>query len=125
KGKYTDERELHRFCAARLAPYKVPATFDFRQDLPRNLLGKVLRRVLRDEYEALRARTNHDDPLPAVREPQPAAPGAAAPSLAPAPASAPRGDGWFVDELERLVRLHTDGMLTDGEFAAAKTRLLG
>jgi long-chain acyl-CoA synthetase len=114
-GEHADEDELHRFCAARLAPYKVPATFDFRQDLPRNLLGKVLRRVLRDEYEALRARTNYDDPLPPV----PGTPSA------PTPTPSPRQDGWLVDELERLVRLHSDGMLTDDEFAAAKARLLG
>jgi long-chain acyl-CoA synthetase len=118
-GEYADEQELHRFCAARLAPYKVPATFEFRADLPRNLLGKVLRRVLRDEYEALRARTSYDDPLPPVPEAPPV------PPSSPAPAPTPRPDGWLVDELERLVRLHSDGMLTDDEFAAAKARLLG
>jgi hypothetical protein len=49
----------------------------------------------------------------------------AAPPASRSPAPAPRADGWLVDELERLVRLHTDGMLTDAEFAAAKARLLG
>jgi hypothetical protein len=34
-------------------------------------------------------------------------------------------DIGLVDELERLVRLHADGQLTDDEFAAAKARLLG
>jgi long-chain acyl-CoA synthetase len=110
EGSYADEPELHRFCAARLAAYKVPSSFEFRNDLPRNMLGKVLRRVLRDEYEALRARTNYDEPLPPARQ--------------PAPAAAPHDNG-LVDELERLVRLHDAGALTDTEFAAAKARLLG
>jgi long-chain acyl-CoA synthetase len=110
EGRYADELELHRFCAARLAAYKVPASFDFRASLPQNMLGKVLRRVLRDEYEALRARTNYDDPLP----PQ------------PAPRPPPTGqENGLVDELERLVRLHDEGVLTDDEFASAKSRLLG
>ena len=64
EGTFVDERELHHFCARRLAPYKVPSSFEFRAELPRNMLGKVLRRVLRDEYEALRARTHYDDPPP-------------------------------------------------------------
>ena len=49
------EQELHDFCAARLVAYKVPARFEFRADLPRNILGKVLRRVLRAEDEAIRS----------------------------------------------------------------------
>jgi long-chain acyl-CoA synthetase len=118
-GQYADELELQRFCAARLAAYKVPATFDFRDSLPQNMLGKVLRRVLRDEYEALRARTNHDDPLPP--RPAPAPPPA---PVAPTTPGTTRDRG-FVDELERLVRLHAEGLLTDDEFIAAKARLLG
>jgi long-chain acyl-CoA synthetase len=120
-GRYAEEMELHRFCAARLAAYKVPASFDFRDSLPQNMLGKVLRRVLRDEYEALRARTNYDEPLP----PRPAP--AADPAPPPAPTSRPsptNGEAGLVDELERLVRLHADGLLTDEEFIAAKSRLL-
>jgi hypothetical protein len=31
----------------------------------------------------------------------------------------------LTDELQKLAGLHRDGQLTDGEFAAAKTRLLG
>jgi long-chain acyl-CoA synthetase len=118
-GQYADELELQRFCAARLAAYKVPATFDFRDSLPQNMLGKVLRRVLRDEYEALRARTNHDEPLPP--RPAPAPPPA---PVAPTTPGTTRDRG-FVDELERLVRLHAEGLLTDDEFIAAKARLLG
>jgi long-chain acyl-CoA synthetase len=41
--------ELVDFCARQLARHKLPYYIDFRTDLPRNILGKVLRRVLRDE----------------------------------------------------------------------------
>jgi len=38
--------ELRRFCLARLAPYKVPQTWEYRDTLPRSPLGKVLRNQL-------------------------------------------------------------------------------
>ncbi|WIG57286.1 MAG: Long-chain-fatty-acid--CoA ligase [Ktedonobacterales bacterium] len=44
--------ELRAFLAERLAPYKVPKQFEFRDSLPKTLVGKVLRRTLRDEYLA-------------------------------------------------------------------------
>ncbi|MES1255464.1 MAG: long-chain fatty acid--CoA ligase [Acidobacteriota bacterium] len=40
--------ELRAFCRQVLAPYKVPSQIEFRADLPKTLVGKVLRRVLRD-----------------------------------------------------------------------------
>jgi len=42
------EVELRTFCRERLAPYKVPSRIDFRQDLPKTMVGKVLRRALRE-----------------------------------------------------------------------------
>jgi long-chain acyl-CoA synthetase len=48
-GMSPDPAELITFCARRLAEYKVPALIEFRETLPRNILGKVLRRVLREE----------------------------------------------------------------------------
>jgi long-chain acyl-CoA synthetase len=42
-------RELLAYCAQHLAEYKVPAFIELRPTLPRNMLGKVLRRVLREE----------------------------------------------------------------------------
>jgi long-chain acyl-CoA synthetase len=42
------EEDLRAFCRERLAPYKVPASVEFRQDLPKTMVGKVLRRALRD-----------------------------------------------------------------------------
>jgi long-chain acyl-CoA synthetase len=46
------EDELRAFCRTQLAPYKVPSHVEFRTELPKTLVGKVLRRVLRDEFKA-------------------------------------------------------------------------
>jgi long-chain acyl-CoA synthetase len=40
------EDDLRAFCRERLAPYKVPGSVEFRTDLPKSMVGKVLRRVL-------------------------------------------------------------------------------
>jgi long-chain acyl-CoA synthetase len=50
-GHHATEAELRAFCRERLAPYKVPSRVEFRADLPRTMVGKVLRRALRDEAE--------------------------------------------------------------------------
>lgn len=42
-------RELLRFLRGKVADYKIPVAYDFRDVLPRNPTGKVLRRVLRSE----------------------------------------------------------------------------
>ena len=42
-------QELIAHCDRHLADYKVPSVIELRAVLPRNMLGKVLRRVLRDE----------------------------------------------------------------------------
>ena len=47
-----------------------------------------------------------------------------APAAAPAPAPAAASDGDVTDELTKLASLHSDGVLTDEEFAAAKAKLL-
>ena len=44
-----DAAELKAWCRERLAPYKVPSHFEFVSDLPKSQIGKVLRRVLRQE----------------------------------------------------------------------------
>jgi long-chain acyl-CoA synthetase len=41
--------ELRAFLAARLAGYKVPRQIEFRDELPKTNVGKILRRALRDE----------------------------------------------------------------------------
>jgi long-chain acyl-CoA synthetase len=48
-GQHVTEDELRAFCRERLAPYKVPPQIEFRQDLPKTMVGKVLRRVLVSE----------------------------------------------------------------------------
>ena len=51
-GETLTEEELREYCKQRLAPYKVPKQFEFRDALPKTLIGKVLRRALREEYVA-------------------------------------------------------------------------
>jgi long-chain acyl-CoA synthetase len=41
--------ELIAFCRENLTGYKIPKRIEFRDDLPRSNVGKVLRRVLKDE----------------------------------------------------------------------------
>ncbi|HOG08690.1 MAG: AMP-binding protein [Syntrophales bacterium] len=41
--------ELQAFCKERLTAYKVPKHIEFRDSLPKSLIGKVLRRVLQEE----------------------------------------------------------------------------
>ena len=54
-GAASTEEELRAFCRERLAPYKVPAAVEFRNDLPKTMVGKVLRRVLVEETKATKA----------------------------------------------------------------------
>ncbi|WP_097461611.1 AMP-binding protein [Mangrovitalea sediminis] len=43
------EAELREFCRERLTAYKVPRNIEFRDELPKTNVGKILRRQLRDE----------------------------------------------------------------------------
>ena len=47
-GLTATEEELRAYCREQLAPYKVPAQIEFRAELPKTLVGKVLRRALRE-----------------------------------------------------------------------------
>jgi long-chain acyl-CoA synthetase len=47
-GQTVTDQELRAYCRAKLAPYKVPAQVEFRTELPKTMVGKVLRRLLRD-----------------------------------------------------------------------------
>jgi long-chain acyl-CoA synthetase len=47
-GQQASEAELRAFCKERLAPYKVPGQIEFRTELPKTMVGKILRRALRD-----------------------------------------------------------------------------
>jgi long-chain acyl-CoA synthetase len=46
--------ELKAHCRRYLTGYKVPRFIEFREELPKTDLGKVLRRVLRDEVTEMR-----------------------------------------------------------------------
>jgi long-chain acyl-CoA synthetase len=48
KGQSATEAELRAYCREQLAPYKVPARVEFRTELPKTMVGKVLRRALQD-----------------------------------------------------------------------------
>jgi len=48
-GSSATEDELRAYCRERLAPYKVPVKVDFRKELPKSMVGKVLRRMLAAE----------------------------------------------------------------------------
>src|SRR5215218_4671591 len=48
-GATTTEDEMLAFCKERLAAYKVPKAVEFREDLPKSTVGKLLRRVLVEE----------------------------------------------------------------------------
>ncbi len=52
EGCETTADELQRFCRERLTGYKVPRFYEFRRDLPKTMVGKVLRRILQDEEKA-------------------------------------------------------------------------
>ncbi len=45
-------QEIRDFCRQQLAVYKVPNSIEFRAELPKSLVGKVLRRLLREEAVA-------------------------------------------------------------------------
>lgn len=45
-GETVDEAELKAFCKERLAAYKVPTHYEFRNELPKTTVGKILRREL-------------------------------------------------------------------------------
>jgi long-chain acyl-CoA synthetase len=49
KNKDLDAGELRRFCREGLTAYKVPKHVEFRDELPKSTVGKILRRELRDQ----------------------------------------------------------------------------
>ena len=54
-GQSATADELIAFCRGSLAPFKVPKAIEFRDTLPKTLIGKVLRRQLADEDKKKRA----------------------------------------------------------------------
>lgn len=57
EGAECSEEELDQFARKYLAAYKVPKVYEFREELPKTTVGKILRRVLIDEEK----RKNEDE----------------------------------------------------------------
>lgn len=51
-GITLDEKSLDDFCRKRLAAYKVPKQYEFREALPKSIVGKVLKRELIEEEKS-------------------------------------------------------------------------
>ncbi|MGM0873380.1 MAG: long-chain-fatty-acid--CoA ligase [Bacillota bacterium] len=48
-GKTATSEEISNYCRQHLASFKVPKSIDFREELPKTNVGKILRRALREE----------------------------------------------------------------------------
>lgn len=49
EGEVATEGEIIEYCKQHLAAYKVPKIIEFRKELPMSAVGKILRKVLREE----------------------------------------------------------------------------
>jgi long-chain acyl-CoA synthetase len=56
EGETATEQEIIEFCRQSLAKYKVPRIVEFRKDLPKTMVGKILRRGLVEEERAKMAK---------------------------------------------------------------------
>lgn len=61
EGENLTVPEVVAFCRQKLASFKVPRLIEFREELPKTMVGKVLRRILRDE-ELEKNRSENDPP---------------------------------------------------------------
>jgi acyl-CoA synthetase (AMP-forming)/AMP-acid ligase II len=50
EGASANAEEIMDYCTGKLAGYKKPRSVDFIDELPKNAMGKILRRVLREKY---------------------------------------------------------------------------
>jgi long-chain acyl-CoA synthetase len=50
-GETATGDEIVSFCRERLAAYKVPKAVEFRESIPKTAVGKILRKILREEEE--------------------------------------------------------------------------
>ncbi|KKK37397.1 AMP-dependent synthetase [Mesobacillus campisalis] len=48
-GQTAAKEDIIQFCKGKLAPYKVPKLIEFRDELPKSAVGKLLKRELRDQ----------------------------------------------------------------------------
>jgi long-chain acyl-CoA synthetase len=51
EGETATEEEIIQFCKGKIAKYKVPTAVEFRSELPKTIVGKILRRMLVEEEE--------------------------------------------------------------------------
>ncbi len=49
QGETATEKDVIDFCKKKLAPYKVPKLIEFRDAIPKSAVGKILRKMLREE----------------------------------------------------------------------------
>jgi len=49
EGETATQEELIEYCKTKLAVYKLPTQIEFRKELPKTIVGKVLRKTLRAE----------------------------------------------------------------------------
>ena len=68
-GEVCERTEIISWCRERLANYKVPRMVEFRDDLPKTLVGKILRRVLRAEEETRHKQRQEDGGCASDAEP--------------------------------------------------------
>ncbi len=63
EGKTATESELDEFSRKYLAAYKVPRQYEFRKELPKTAIGKILRRQLVEEEKQRNAKENTEEKL--------------------------------------------------------------
>ncbi|SDH34493.1 long-chain acyl-CoA synthetase [Alteribacillus persepolensis] len=56
--QHVTKEELEEHCRKYLAAYKVPHQFEYRKELPKTIIGKVLKRTLSEEENAAEEKTN-------------------------------------------------------------------
>jgi len=49
EGENATEEEMIKYCSDKLAKYKWPTMLEFRSELPKSAVGKILKHVLREE----------------------------------------------------------------------------
>jgi len=52
QGESPTAREITDFCLTRLAAYKVPKLIEFRESMPKSVVGKILRKILQEEEKS-------------------------------------------------------------------------
>ncbi|MFQ6107010.1 MAG: long-chain fatty acid--CoA ligase [Thermoplasmata archaeon] len=49
EGKKASQEEIQKHCRENLAPFKIPRVVEFREELPKSAVGKILRRELKEK----------------------------------------------------------------------------